>query len=275
MSQQIETYTLKQIGEFAKEYKFCSLTDVNGHQKMNWNGYSTPMKEHYQKCLKRFDSVALPKGYYYFCFSNSMKKTNDPDRFLVCKGSPDETPVIINNHNGLRNNIPVENALTMTAALSYIEQISDLKSQLQIVTSERDKLQQENEVLNAYFDAEDNDEDSLSDSPKDPISNIGKFLQDSKPEFLAVFDRFMTNKEKDRELEYAKLKAKNGSGSGGSQKNGSVKQMEVGSKAHLALIRNYCTSGQDDKMNEELDKLEAHDKNLYDQICNELNITEE
>ena len=273
MSQQIETYTLKQIQDFAKEYKFCSLTDVNGHQKMNWNGYSTPMKEHFPKCLKRLDSVALPKGYYYFCFSNSMKKTGDPDRFLVCKGDPSDKSIIIHpNGNNLQNNFQIENALTMEQALKYITEISELKVSNSILERENKELKDRNEVLEGWFASEE-DEDGLNDDDKKNSTgeNILTYLKDSKPEFVALFDRFFEDKEKTRQLEYAKL---NGGKKADEQKR-IIKKFEVGSEAHLKLIRAFYKSGDDDKLNKELDKLEGEKPEIYSEICKESNITDD
>jgi hypothetical protein len=266
MNQELKVYTLKQVEQFCKDYKFCCLEDVNGNQKYNWNGYTAKIQPHFKNCVKRFHSEALPAGYYNFCFTNSVRTTGTPDKFLVCKGDRNKIHLPALQDREEKTFTP-QSLLTMDKALEYITEISTLKVENQLLIAENDRLRERNEVLEGWYEAEGGE--NLSESKG---SDVLTYLKDQAPTFLSAVDRFFENKEKDRELEYFKINK--GIATGGKKKR-EIKKIELGSDAHLNLIRHYYKNSDEDKLNDALDKLEDHDLDKYNAICKELNITDE
>jgi hypothetical protein len=274
MNQQIiKEYTIKQVEDLMKDYMLVKIEDLNGKKIIPFNNPKKDIKTHWKDCIKRFNSQIIPDGYYYFCFSQSIRSCNEPDKFLVAKGNPG-TSAAVPIQNPLANQ-PQQNAkdqlLTVTAALDYITQIANLKNDVTRLELEVQRLKDENAVLNAEL--EELDREGLSENKQ---SGVAEYLKETGPSILSALDRFFELQEKRINLDEKKLDRgvydKKSEPDKKVQRR--IKSIETGSEAHIAYIKKLYADQNGEQLDKELDKLEAANPEVYEQICQELNLFE-
>ena len=275
MSTQIlKEYSQRELENLCKDYKYVGVQDVNGNKIQPFNQYGVNVKDHLKKCFKRMESEAVPVGYYYFCFSNSPRQSQNPDKFIFKKGNVSQDMLSDNSkHFFVQNGNTKQDLLSVQSALGYITQIAELKTENNRLAMENKALIDENTVLKAELEEAERSaeaEEGLSD--KGGMNGVGEFLKDQSPALMGIAERFFDLQEK--KLDYlTKRDLSRPKQNPASKKR--ILKMEIGSEQHLDLIRKLYNAGNDEKMNKELDKLEEKNPEAYQAILTELNLNEE
>ncbi len=264
----MKTYTIKQLKTLATQqgYKLAALENSKGERVQPFNKINIALNKQLDTITNRLTSDLFEDGLYYVLLSQSISKSKNADRYPIVKGklSPDDlkehtTPV------NIIHTTPAQEVLTYEAALNYQQQISDLKNEINLLKLERTSLQEQlQEAL---------DENELSE-PTAPSENMMQtFLKEALPSVTPILDRYFDLEEK--KLNLAQLKA-------GKKPDGYIDRSQIrvkkkipivtGTQQHLELIEMYYKQNNDDKLGVELDKLEAHDFELYKKVCEKLGI---
>lgn len=272
MNKILKVHTLKEIKEIAKDYKFCTVEDINGKSIISWNRHDKKISIHLLECIRRINAQIIPDGYYNFLFTTSMGRVNDPDKYLICKGKPIiETPVLQNNAPQT-NNQNKNDIISVEKALNYISENAKLDAKVEVLTAENLRLKEEIEVLKAELDAsEAENETALSEATPPTQTDTLSYLKEIAPTFLGMADKYFQQKDRSLDLEEKKLSTQQ-------VKKQTFKRpviLEVGSEAHINLIKDLYSKGNESAMNNELNKLEIKDIEKYNSICNELNLFED
>jgi len=271
----LKEYDLKKLESLCKDYKYLSIQDVNDHKIQPFNQQGTNIKEQFKKCVQRLNSEAVPEGYYYFCFANSLRQSGNPDKFIYRKGNVSADALSDHQKFIFPNGTSKNELISVQSALAYITQIAELKTENNSLKMENKALKDENVVLNAELEeayrSEDAEEEEGVGEGKGPLSDVKSFLNDQGPTIMGFMDRFFELQDKKLNLQ-EKIYA---SGNGKPQKKRIIKKMEPGSEEHLNLIRKLWKDDDDDRMNKELDILEEKNPEAYKLICVELEIQDD
>jgi hypothetical protein len=265
----MKTYTIKQLKTLATQqgYKLAALENSKSERVQPFNKINIALNKQLDTITNRLTSDLFEDGLYYVLLSQSISKSKNADRYPIVKGklSPDDlkdatTPV------NIIHTTPAQEVLTYEAALAYQQTISDLKNEINLLKLERTSLQEQlQEAL---------DENELSE-PTAPSENMMQtFLKETMPSVMPVLDRYFDLEEKKLNLLELKAGKKPMQRSNNVQRPQPEKRIQIvtGSQQHLELIEIYYKKNQDDKLGLELDKLEAHDFELYKNVCEKLGI---
>ena len=266
----MKTYKPQELKNAVKEqgYKIAALDNNKGERIQNFNALKhTPILKQLDLIQKRLNSDLFEDGIYYVTMATSVRGIKTADRYPIVKGkfTPEmldekqNTPVYIQS--------PSQDVLSWEAALSYQKQISDLTSQIKA-------LQLENNYLQVQIEDLENDEGEGLSAPATGGNDFLSFLKESVPNLLPVVDRYFNIEEQKINLESQKLNRQPQQHQQQKQRTQpqEKKEIVIGSFNHLALIEHYFNTDQDEKLNLELDKLEALNPTLCAQVCEKLGI---
>lgn len=268
-TQIVKVHTQKEIEDIAKNYKLCTIEDMNGKKITSWNTIKKPIKEHLKSCFARLELNIYPNGYYNICFAQAVRYQKDHnDKYIYCKGKvPSEPPQNFNHSNNAMNN--KNDLLSVQSALGYITQIAELKTENNRLEMELKNAKEEIVVLEAEIAEYEREDEGLSDTKQ---SDTMQFLKDQAPQIMGVVDRFFELQDKKLSLEDKKLSLSKPTNKDPVKRT--IKKFEIGSDEHLNYIRLLFKGEKEDQMNKELDKLELQAPDKYEIICNELNLFE-
>lgn len=271
-TQLVKVHTQKEIEDIAKNYKLCTVEDMNGKKVTSWNTIKKPIKDHLKECFKRLELDIYPQGYYNICFAQAVRYQKDHnDKYIYCKGTPPKEFPQQNNFSHLSNTTNKNELLSVTSALAYITEIAELKTEKNRLEMELKNLKEENVALEAELAEYEREEESGLSEKKG--SDTMEFLKDQAPTIMATIDRFFEFQDKKLNLEEKKLNI--GKTLNKDPVKRSIKKFEIGSDEHLNYIRLCHKQEKEEQMNKELDKLEAQAPEKYELICNELNLFED
>lgn len=270
----VKVHTLKEIQDIAKNYKLCTIEDMNGKKITTWNNIKKPVKEHLADCLSRLKLDIYPNGYYQVCFAQAVRFQKDhSEKYIICKGTPPSEPPQYNpqqNKNGMNDN--KNDLLSVTSALNYITQIAELKTENNRLTMENKQLKDEIAVLEADLEEYER-EDGLAEGNK--TTDTMQFLKEQGPTLMNALDRYFELQDKKLVLEEKKIDKGLISNPKKNVVRREVKKFEPGSVDHLNYIRLLYKEQKEDLMNKEIDKLELLAPEQYQAICTELNLFED
>ena len=274
-TQIVKTYDIKQIGEFIPNYKFCKIEDLNGKILLSWNQPAKKISEHWKDCVKRLNSAPIPEGFYNIFCCNSLKSLKHADVFIVKKGDPqpEESQNLKDHQNFMQIPNSKNDLISVSQALNYITEIANLKVTVQTQEAEIKRLKDEITVLEAELS--ELDREALSDPAPGTESNVVSYLKETAPTLMALADRYFS--QQDKKLEIEKLKAEK------TARPKLVKKIvinkkptyETGSPEHIQFIENLADQGNEEALNDELDKLQTYNPELYANTLNKLNLSEE
>jgi uncharacterized small protein (DUF1192 family) len=268
----MKTYTIPQLKALAGKqgYKMAALEDSNGIRILPFNqAHKVTIAKHLEKIPQRLDSEIRQDGVYYVLMAHNIQGSKTPDRYPIVKGKvepevlaevekralPLTRAEIVNQEPSVRG---------WDAALADKEKIAMLSSELERVKAELNTATAKIEELEAELEEEP---EQLSEQQANPTVS---FLKEQVPALLPILDRYFDLQEKKIGLEERRLNGAARSAPA-ARKPGS-RPLVPGSAAHLQVIRMYFNSGNDDKMNAELDKLEEANPEVYAQIIAELGL---
>lgn len=271
-TQIVKVHSQKEIEDIAKNYKLCTIEDMNGKKVTTWNSIKKPIKDHLRDCFKRLELNIYPNGYYNICFAQAVRFQKDHnDKYIYCKGkAPTEGPQYLanNGNNGVNKN----DLLSVQSALGYITQIAELTTEKNRLEMELKNAKEEITLLEAELAEYEREDGGLSDK-KD--SDTMTFLKDQSPAIMGVLDRYFELQDKRLSLDEKRLNM----GAKPSQNKDpikrTIKKFEIGSEEHLNYIRLLYKEEKEEQMNKEIDKLELAVPEKYELICNELNLFED
>lgn len=270
----VKVHTLKEIQDIAKNYKLCTIEDMNGKKITTWNNIKKPVKEHLADCLSRLKLDIYPNGYYQVCFAQAVRFQKDhSEKYIICKGTPPSEPPQYNpqqNKNGMNDN--KNDLLSVTSALNYITQIAELKTENNRLTMENKQLKDEIAVLEAELEEYEREE-GLAEGNK--TTDTMQFLKEQGPTLMNALDRYFELQDKKLVLEEKKIDKGLISNPKKNIIRREVKKFEPGSVDHLNYIRLLYKEQKEDLMNKEIDKLELLAPEQYQAICTELNLFED
>lgn len=260
----MKTYSINQLKKLSKEqgYKLAALENATGKRLQSFNKLTTKIDTQLSTIESRLKSEIYEDGVYTILLSRTINNMQDPDRYQILKGvlKPEHiaettpTPIL---------NTKAEEVLTWSSALSMQQQISNL-------TAEVRQLKFENNLLQSQLDAMEEEETSLADSPGGATelkSGTQTFLSETLPSFLPIIDRYFDQEDKKLELKKLELSAK----ARAKQATQRIrKPIEVGSQEHMNIIEHYFNTKQEQKLDKELDRLEAVNEALYLEVCKKL-----
>lgn len=250
-------YKFPELKKIAVEqsYKCAALEDSQGTRIFPYNNYKTKLDKQFQLIQGRLNSDIIPEGIYYVTMAININRTRQPDRYPIVKG--DAIPEAIIQAPLLNENKKAEpSVLSYASALQMQKRISDLEN-------EKIRLEALNENLRAQI-AEL--EKELEAPLEEKESSVKTFINEGLPSVMPILDKWFMLEEKklavkEKELENKPANAK---------KRVIRRELPAGSKEHLLLIETLYRANNEEKLNNELDRLEAENKELYLKVCNEL-----
>ena len=255
-------YTPTEIKAAVKQqgYKTAALENNKGERIQQFNSTRTStIAKQLELIHKRLQSDVFEDGIYYILCASSIQNQKRPDKYPIIKGKFNQSMLNDNGntHQPVIIQSPSQDVLSWEAALSYQKQISDL-------TNKVNQLQLELNNAQILLEEFENEETNLGDAPD---TSIVGYLKEVLPSILPMADRYF-------DLEEKKLNVQSQQQRQPAQQRPPAerKPITTGRFQHLALIEHYYNSGQDDKFNNELDKLENFNTDLYNQICIKFNI---
>jgi len=266
----MKTYTIKELKTLSTQqgYKLAALENSKGERVQPFNKITVSLTKQFDTITNRLKSDLFDDGLYYVLLSQSISKSKNADRYPIVKGklTADDLKEHTNPVNIIHTK-PAQEVLTYEAALNYQQTISDLKNEISLLKLERTNLMEQlQEAL---------DENELSEDNKGTGENMMQtFLKEAMPSVMPVLDRYFDLEEKKLNL----LELRAGKKPAQRTTNFTRPQQEkripivTGSQQHLELIELYYKKDLDDKLGLELDKLEAHDVELYKKVCEKLGI---
>ena len=264
----MKTYTIKDLKTLSTQqgYKLAALENSKGERVQPFNKITVSLTKQFDTITNRLKSDLFDDGLYYVLLSQSISKSKNADRYPIVKGklTADDLKEHTNPVN-IIHTTPAQEVLTYEAALNYQQTISDLKNEISLLKLERTNLMEQlQEAL---------DENELSENTQPSENMMQTFLKEAMPSVMPVLDRYFDLEEK--KLNLLELKANK---KPTQRKTVFRPQTEkripivTGSQQHLELIELYYKKDLDDKLGLELDKLEAHDFELYKKVCEKLGI---
>jgi len=248
-------YTPTEIKAAVKQqnYKTAALENNKGERIQNFNSTKTSnINKHLDLIHKRLQSEIFDDGIYYILMATSIVNQKKPDRYPIIKGkfnnkmlndNAQQAPIIVQS--------PSQDVLSWEAALNYQNKISEL-------TSEVNRLKLELNNANTLLEEYEEEEESRGLSDTSTTGSLMEYLKEIVPSILPMADRYFDIEEK-------KLNVRQQATKRPTPQN--IKPIITGSFQHLALIEQYYNAGHDEKFNNELDKLEEFNTDLYKQVC--------
>lgn len=260
----MKTYSINQLKKLAKEqgYKLAALENQTGKRLQSFNKLTTKVDTQLNTIATRLQSEIYEDGIYTILLSRTINNMQDPDRYQILKGQLKPEHVEIKEAPPILST-KAEEVLTWSSALAMQQQISNL-------TAEVRQLKFENNLLQSQLDAMEEEDNNLSESPGQNTelkSGTQTFLSETLPSLLPVLDRFFDQEDKKLELKKMELAARTKSRI---KQQPIRKPIEVGSQEHLNIIEHYFNTKQEQKLDKELDKLEAVNEALYLEVCKRL-----
>jgi len=267
-------YSFTQIKSICKEqgYKLACLENAEGERIVPNNAIKINVHKHIAFIQSRLKNEIFQDGVYYVCLSHNINSSRNPDRYPIVKGKLNDNTsvqrqpeVIVQTH--------AESVLSWDQALAMQKEISDLKSELAKFKYENNELAKKVEELESELD-ELEDEEGL----KEPVQKTGleqgiEFLKESAPMFDSVLTKYFDLKERELSLkEKGHISNSNTHDEKKTKTEHRRVKIDPGSENHIAQIRHYHSQNNEDRLNEELDKLEEANPELYKQLCEELGL---
>lgn len=259
----MQAYSLKELDKICKEngFKFACLEDAYGERLITFNGANSDVTKRMAEIKRRLENDITPSGIYYVLFANNIREKAKPQKFAYAKG--DVSKQNTNGQNVIQL-VKSEQVLSWDSALKYMQEIQELKSANAQLLTTNGYLQQRIDELEA--DLEELDKGSaLEDGNQNGLLT---FLKDSAPTLVSALDRYFDLEEKKLNVQSNKPIIQQGA-----QQN-TRKLMKIGSQEHLDLIEKLYKEQNEVALNVQLDKLEAANPDLYKQVCQTLNISE-
>lgn len=265
----MKKYKWADIRRIAKEqgYKLAALENLNGEKIISFNQIKVPIDKHLTTLETRLKSEIHPDGVYNVLLAHSISKSRTPDRYPLVKGNLNDDQL----HEIEKRVLPLtptivehapERVLTWENALQMQQTIATLNGQVSQLQFENNQLQMQVEELISELSSLEE-----AQKPNDTVS----FLKETVPTFVPIIERWFDLEEKKLGINAAQVQARP------SQQATAKKPLSFapGSANHLTYIEYLYRKGLEDKMNAELDKLEAANPELYAAVCEKLGITEE
>lgn len=261
----IKTYSFTDLRSIAKDqkYKLACLENSEGIRKKPFNNVKKSILVQLSEIQNRLKNDIFSDGIYYVCMASNINASRDPDRYAVKKGKANIEVVPKITLTPALNESPkeIENVLSYESALKYQQEISDLKFEIE-------KLKMLNLDLSKQLDEQESLEEE-EESGKGILSGMS-FLKEQLPALIPYLDKHFELQEKKLDLEKLKITKTNSK-----PINPQRIQIKIGSQEHLNLIENLYTSNNEERLNKELDKLQAFDSELYKNVCKQLQLEEE
>lgn len=274
----MKTYTLADLKKTVRSqgFKMAALRAPDGTRIVSFNKYNPKAKDldaQFKTIETRLKSGLYPDGIYYVLLAHNIVGSKNPLEFPIAQGklSPSElaefekkqlplTPATIVQ--------PSEQVLSWDSALKMQQEISDLKNKVNLLELEKKNLLEQI----AEMEAEEDDALAESEVTQNPLV---KSLADLVPTLASLADRYFESEDKKIELERLKIQNQAKAPQSNNSQPKGRRIVPIGSREHLQLIENLYNEGNDEALNEELDKLQAKNPALYDKVCKELDLFEE
>lgn len=256
-------YTITQLRQIARDqkYKLAALQNSDGIRKQPFNTLKKRIDDQLSTIKHRIDSDVLPDGIYYVCMSQTINGTRDPDKFAIKKGKVNEEQ-IQNTKEIVVLNDKSDNALTYESALAYQKEISDLKVK---IAEQNMRIEQ---LLDQVYELESEGLEEGEGKTGFDINQGIKFLGEQLPALIPYLDKHFDLKEKELDFKIDQAKKKP------EKKETDSKRIQIvtGSQEHLNLIENLYNAQDEERLNKELDKLEAVNPEMYAQVMSRLDL---
>lgn len=265
----MKTYTFNELKKIAKdqEYKTASLENSQGDKITGYNqqGKSDLIK-HLAAIEKRLSAEILPNGTYWVCMAHNIPRQKNPDKYAILKGNVlSETP----NTPAPMFHAPAPDVLTWGEALKLHSELAQLREENKTLKAENLNLQSENAELR---------ETDLSEETPPAIEGIGAFLKEQAPVITSVLDEYFKTKNRALDIEEKKLNIPGANrtieNTPGTETLKRIVNITPGTPQHLAQIENFFNKGNEARLNEELDKLQAINGVLYNEVMQKLGLNE-
>lgn len=254
----MKVYTFTELKAIAKDqgYQTAALDNTNGERLLSFNTVKTKdVNQQLAAIEKRLKAEIFPDGFYNVLFALSPHKQKNADVYIIRKGKAEKESL---NEPAPPPTVIIEkkepNVLSWEQALILHKELADLRA-------ENQSLKEKIEDLETQLD-EEPEQTSLSDS-----NSFGSLLKEHAPTLMAIADKFFSLEERKISVEEKKLDLRNANPFTKQQ----PKQIVIGSKEHLALIEMHYKNGNEEKMNNELNKLKDVNEDLYNSVCEKIN----
>jgi len=263
----MKTFTFAQLKKMIPEqgYKFASLENSQGERIQLNNTVKTKINAQLDLLQKRLNSELYPDGYYFVCMAQTIARAKNPDKYAVVKGKPSKEDLSENKKDLPAIKQPVE-VLTYDAALKMQQTISDQKAEISMLKLEIEMLQQE------IADLESANKETDLDEGEEKKSGVKTFIEEAMPSITGIMDKYFATEERKLDIKEKELGLKGKQMAKANMKRTLVKP---GSPEHIALIHSLHKKDTDESLNKldsELDKLEAANAELYIKVCTDLGI---
>lgn len=258
----MKVYSIAQLKKIAKDqgYKTACLETSQGDKALGYNQQGkTDVLKQLQAIEKRLEAEILPNGNYYVCLAHNIPRQKNPDKYLIQKGEN----IPLTENTSVIHSQPTPEVLTWSEALKLHQELAQLRE-------ENNTLKKEKTALELRISELENEELEEEGGPLPVVDSLGNFLKEQSPTILGALDKYFETKNRALDIEEKKIGLIQ---SKAPQARRTVK-FEPGSPHHLTLIEHYYNKGMNDKLNEELDKLEAHSPEKYKEVMTKLNIAE-
>lgn len=264
-------YKFPELKALAKEqgYKLACLEDKNQTRIQSNNPLTLKVDKQLDILESRLKNEIYPDGIYYVCLAQSITKTRNPDRYPIVKGKYKATNDELSENNKptiIHQITPSVDVLSYESALAMQGEIAELKA-------EKAQLLYENEILGQKItdlEAELKESEGLQENSAP--SNTQKFLSELFPSVLPIAEKYFETENRKIALEEKKLQNRFTQVKNDPAKKTERKIIEPGSDEHLLLIEQLFNTDQDEKLNIQLDRLQAVDKAKHDEVCERLGI---
>jgi hypothetical protein len=271
----MKTFSFTQLKKIAADqgYKFASLQNDQGDKLQLNNTVKTKINPQLDLLKKRLDGELYNDGIYYVCMAQTIARAANPDKFAVVKGKITKELSEQVNKKDQKEVIklsPSVDVLSYDQALAMQQTISDLKAEVQMLELEIEFKDQEIEELKEQVK-----EGGLDEDGKTPLNGIKSFVEETMPSITGIMDKYFANQDRKLDIEEKKLSMGKTSNTFAKKKDQKRTLIKPGDPEHIALIHALHKQDTDEsweKLQRELDKLEAVNHDLYVQVCKELNI---
>ena len=273
----MKTYTWPQLKALVREqsYKMAAVENQQGERVIPFNAYkkNQPNLDAQFKVIQtRLKGEAYPDGIYWLCLAHNINSARNPHRYAIMKGKVTEeqaaaaSTTVIERHT--MTQAPVDRVLGWDNAVAMNRQIAELTAEVSRLKFENGMLRQQ--IAEMEMEAEE-EPGLLGDGS---VSGLKTFLSETLPQMMPAIDRYFELEGRKLDLEEMKLKSNNGH-NGHKRSAGERREIVPGTQDHLNLIEYYYSKNDEGKLNAELDKLEAVNRELYHQVLERLGMTEE
>lgn len=269
----MKPYTFAQLKTLVKDqgYKMAALTNQQGEKIVPFNTYkktATNLDAQFQTIQTRLKSDKYPDGVYFVLLTYNIRESGNPHSYPITKGRVSAEELIETEKKITSSPVTIiekaNSVLSWESAVQMNKQIAELKAQITQLTFENAQHQK---TIN---EMQTQEPEGLSEA--EPTNNILKFLSEAMPTFTPLADRFFDLENRKLDLKQMQLQKKN---SPPAKQAAERKPITVGSQEHMTIIEHYFNKDDDDKLNDELDKLEAFDKDLYKQVIDKLGMNDQ